>query len=268
MYFSLFNKKKYDITVLTNEMQLKELQPKFKCISLFDNTSVCKFLKENKIILLGGSILSLLKKTTVNDYDLYIKGDISVDDLKNKIKIYNQNNKYKLTFMYESKNSLSYNVNGLILQFITLEHLMHKNAKQIFDFIDFSICKCAYDFELEKFIFESEFIKSYNNNSIVFNPNTLYPISSLLRVEKYERKGYEFPTREMLKICFAINNLQIKTYKDVIIHLTAISTSYYADFLELLSTDNYKDLKFDGTEFFEIFDQYKNSREILNKLTV
>lgn len=264
---------------LKNEVKLENLYKEINNCFLFDNKKINNFLAENNIVLIGGAIVSLLNKTIVNDYDLYICSNITIEQLKQKIEKYNQkNNESNLTFLYESNNSISYKMNdinygnimtsSITLQFIKLPHLMNKTINEIFDSIDFSICKCAYSFTENMFIFNDEFLESYTSKFITFNMNTLYPISSLLRVKKYEQKGYNFLTEEMLKICFAINNLKIKTYKDVVLHLTAVSTSYYSDFLELLLTDDYKDMKFNGIEFFKLFDQYQTAKKIVNKLVI
>lgn len=253
---------------LKTTMKLDELEYSFSYTIIFNNKDVYNFLKDNKIILAGGSILNMLNKTKHNDYDLYIKGELSIEDLKKEIKKFNNKkdncNKFKL--QHESTNSISYLFGSEIFQFIKLKHLMNISINELFESIDFSICMCAYDFEEDEFNFSEMFIKSYETKEVVFNVNTIFPISSLLRIAKYENKGYFFSTQEILKISFAINKLNIKTYGDVIYHLTAVSTSYYSDFLDFLSSSEYKDFKFDGCEFFNLFEDYKDSNSLLNKL--
>lgn len=263
-----------------NNMQLKKevtLNSLYKDISdrFIFNNQINSFLAANNIVLIGGAITSLLNNKPVNDYDLYICNNLTIVQLKQKIQQYNeQTNESNLIFVYESKNSISYKIldNRLStyvkIQFITLPHLMNKTIEEIFNSIDFSICKCAYNFSTQTFIFDDEFLQSYKTKHITFNSNTLYPISSLLRVKKYENKGYSFTTHEMLKICFAINNLKINTYKDIVFHLTAVSTSYYSDFLELLLTDDYKDLPFNGIKFFELFNEYETAKNVTDELAI
>lgn len=253
--------------ILQEKMTLSQLEYRFSYSIIFRNKPIYNFFKENKLIIVGGSILSLLNKTTVNDYDIYLKSNITIEELKDIIKNFNEINSIKIRFLYESQNSICYKLGSDILQFIKLPHLMNKNCYQIFDNIDFSICMCAYDFEEERFIFHKSFIESYRSNSITFNIKTPYPISSLLRTKKYEKKGYIFNTKELLKICFTINRLNIKTYEDVINHLVGVSTSYYQDFLEYISSDYYKDMEFDCEQFFDLFYEFEKSKEVLQKLS-
>jgi hypothetical protein len=92
-------------------------------------------------------------------------------------------------------------------------------------------------------------------------------MSSLLRLEKYRLRGFFMNNMELLKIMFSIQNLKFNTYKDVANSICGISTTYYEEFVKFLKSDEYKDKQYNISEFFELYDQFIDAQEVMEKLT-
>lgn len=73
----------------------------------------------------------------------------------------------------------------------------------------------AFDFSTEQFILHSDFLKDNCYRTLRFNSNTVYPIISLLRVQKYEEKGYNISKSEFLRILLTCVKLNITSYKEL-----------------------------------------------------
>ena len=81
----------------------------------------------------------------------------------------------------------------------------------------------AYDLESD-FVFDGRFFIDNMSKSLVFNKNTLYPINSLFRVKKYQERGYNINTLELMKIALRISQMEIKTIGDIKNQVTGLSS--------------------------------------------
>lgn len=152
----------------------------------------------------GGAILSLVTKTEINDYDIYPK---SQSDFENIL--------YKLTdedcfIMNISDRAITLKSNSMkkdngertIVQVMFFDWF--ENSQKIFDKFDFTACMAAYDCDTKTYEFHPDFYPDVASKTLRFNQNTQFPVSSLLRTEKYKNKGFYLGKAESLKIAMCI----------------------------------------------------------------
>lgn len=90
-----------------------------------------------------------------------------------------------------------------------------KTPQEIFDKFDFTVCMGALECKSERFNFHTDFFKHNAQRYLQFNPNTSYPIISMLRVQKYVSRGYSISKSQMLRIIFRINSLSLSSWKEL-----------------------------------------------------
>jgi len=226
---------------------------------------VVRKLKKYNCYLAGGAITSLFCNREVNDYDIYFRNS---DDL--------------IAFLYESwgenwivmstDKAITVNLLGKNVQLIHFKYF--DNAYEIFNTFDFTVCMGAFDFVTESFVLHPDFLHHNSQRILKFNPNTAFPIVSLLRVAKYQEKGYEISKSEFIKIILTCMNLKIESYDDLKHHLGGMyginydrlfdeikdeqfSLSKAIDYISKLSYDDSHFEKYNVTEISSVEDLLK-----------
>ena len=99
------------------------------------------------------------------------------------------------------------------LQFI--HYKIFKDAHDIFNSFDFEHVMGAFDFATEEFILHENFMKTNAQRLMQFNPATDFPITSMMRVQKYKERGYTISKAQILRIAFTIANKEYTSWEDV-----------------------------------------------------
>ena len=194
-------------------------------------------LKENKCVLAGGAITSLMCGREVNDYDVYFTTQSGVDNVvANVLGVTEEehisefdliaNHVTERIFLTKDK------WNKTELQFI--HYKVYNDVQDIFNSFDFHACMGAFDFVTEEFVFHENFFKDNSQRNLTFNKNTDFPIVSALRVDKYREKGYKISKKEMLRVLFAVVNKDYNSWETVI---SEIGGLYGVTPEELFDTD-------------------------------
>ena len=156
--------------------------------------------------LAGGAIVSTFTKQPVKDYDIYFKSKQAFADA-----VYAAFDDYAYC-LNVSKRAVTFSHAGNILQFICCDFF--ETPQDIFDSFDFTVCMAALDLSEEgDFTFHEDFWKHNAQKYLSFNPKTKYPIASLLRVLKYQARGYTIGPGELLKIFLAGNCIDIGSWE-------------------------------------------------------
>lgn len=95
-------------------------------------------------------------------------------------------------------------------------------TQEIFDKFDYTINMGAFNFAEEVWEFDKRFMKHIAQKVLVLNPNTDYPIISMLRSDKYRARGYTISRRETMKLGVACSGLEIETWEDAKAHLSGM----------------------------------------------
>lgn len=179
---------------------------------------VYSLLKDMKCILAGGAITSIFSGAEVMDYDLYFTDKEGLSRLIAQVFGVSEEDHispFDLIAKFATNRSMlcvdKYNKNKL--QFI--HYKIFKDAHDIFNSFDFEHVMGAFDFATEEFVFHDNFFKSLAQRNIVFNPNTDFPIVSLMRVQKYKERSYKISKAQMLRVAFTIASRNYDSWEKV-----------------------------------------------------
>ncbi len=224
------------------------------------NNKLIDKLQEFNAMLCGGAILSVFTNSKINDYDFYFR----TKDDANSMSRWLSDNGYACVF--ESDNARSHS-KDIKIQIMGIKNpdLLAKSPNHIFDVFDFTCCMGAYDFKTKSFCLDSKFLTSIASKTLEFNPLTKYPICSLFRTIKYQRRGFQLNGLEMINIAMSINMVDIRTYGELITQLRGIDTELLNDFCETIKDK--KEEEFSVKDFFKLFNNWRDSLYDLNKKT-
>lgn len=207
------------------------------------DNEVIEILKKYDCYCCGGAIVSVFNHVPINDYDIYSvdKNNPSkiVEELQNigfelKVTSHNAYSLLRKSKKDETKKKLK-------IQIIKYENFCNKDIEKTFSYFDFNCCMGGYSFKDKKFYLDKYFLTDNIEKRLRFNPGTEYPICSLYRTIKYQKRGYTLPGIEIIKIALAINNLKMETYADLKKQLMGIDTQFLQPLTDkLLSEDNEK----------------------------
>lgn len=179
---------------------------------------VYELLKEMKVVLAGGAITSIFSGAEVMDWDLYVTDKEGLSRLLSLVYGVSEEDliaPYDLLVKFATNRSMlctdKYNKNKL--QFI--HYKIFKDAEDIFNSFDFEHVMGAFNFATEEFVFHDNFFKSLAQRNIVFNPNTDFPVVSLMRVQKYKDRQYKISKAQMLRVAFTIAGRDYDSWEKV-----------------------------------------------------
>lgn len=159
----------------------------------------------------GGAILSTVTRTEINDYDIYPK------NLAGLISIFDVINDIGGTITYISDKAISikcYNPEPIRIQILTFDWF--ESAAKIFDLFDFTVCMAAYDCDSHEYVFHDDFFTDLSSKLLRFNPKTKYPLASLVRLKKYNAKGFKANSTQLAAMGLALQNSNIpKSWKEL-----------------------------------------------------
>lgn len=186
---------------------------------------VIEAAKTNNALLAGGALTSLFTDSKINDYDLYFRNKY---DCANFIQGIGSCAVLQLT-----KKSVTLAIDNCVLQCIWFKYF--DSSEDIFNSFDFTINMAAYDFSADEFVIDVRFFTDLAIRKLVINPGTAYPINTLLRVSKYENKGYTIDPVELLKLSVAISKKELKTYGDLRVEISGVYGETYLGIPEDIS---------------------------------
>lgn len=166
-----------------------------------------KALKHFKAYIAGGTITSLFTNKDINDIDIYFRSEESALGFISDIW---ENGRYVVSHTKKATQILHGDVN---IQTIHFKYF--SSSEEIFDTFDFTACMGSFDFTTEQFILHPDFLKHNSQRILKFNSETAFPIVSLLRVQKYEDKGFSISKPEFIRIILTCMNLEINTYEEL-----------------------------------------------------
>lgn len=176
--------------------------------------------KNSEAYLAGGALTSLFTDSKINDFDFYFKDGNKCADFIESIQ-------GAVVVLQVTKRSITLKENniGCIIQCIIFEYF--DNAYNIFDKFDFTINMCAFDFSQNTFYMDDRFLPDLILRRLVINPNTLYPINTVFRIQKYKNRGYSISQEEILKLCILNSKQNIVTYGDLLNQISGIYGEEY-----------------------------------------
>lgn len=162
----------------------------------------------------GGAVLSVATKTPISDYDVYPKNleglsDIIVTLMEQKCFIVNMSDR---AITFKSNDVVDRDGNRAIVQVMIFDFF--PTPEHIFNLFDFTVCMGAFDCDTSEYTFHKDFYPDIATKTLRFNPNTAFPLASMIRVNKYVNKGYYINKFEFAKVALAIANKGLPTSWD------------------------------------------------------
>jgi len=173
-------------------------------------------LKKHQVIIAGGTITSLFTGTEINDIDLYFRNEESAIAF---IEEHWEDKELWVTCLTKKSVLLIKGKEPNIMKVQMIHFKYFERPEEIFNSFDFTVCMGAFDFADEQFHLHDDFMKHNSQRILKFNPNTDFPIVSLLRVHKYSTKKYTISKPEMVRIILKCATLDIDTIDKLKDHL-------------------------------------------------
>lgn len=195
-----------------------------------------EFLKAHKCMLAGGALTSILTKKDINDFDIYfkdrdsfvlslmdvrgIKDKLPLDDYPEDVEINQQYlDSYDFHYLCHTEKSVTFRPKYTEAVFQFIHQNFYNNVEEVFNDFDFTVNMVGYDFELDELIVHPEAMLHLAQRILVTNSGTKYPLISVLRVNKYQDRGYKISKKEMVKLLLAVSKLEFNSYEDVGKHI-------------------------------------------------
>lgn len=190
------------------------------------DSDILNMLGDLGCYIAGGAITSLFTNKSINDIDVYFPSRHSLLIALANIFGYAEKNtireedfygisQFSLIFsQYTEKSVMLPQANNKEnpIQFVYFKYF--SSPQEIFDTFDFTCCMGAYDIKKNEMVLHPDFLVHNAQKYLQYNPNTNFPINSLLRVRKYEERGYSISKSQMLRIIVSCMNKEIKTWED------------------------------------------------------
>lgn len=238
-----------------------------RLLSKADKEIIKNLINHNGYIA-GGAVLSAFVKSKINDYDLYFHTEHDIHQFVKSINAkdvflewanYDKRKKLRTTALKtillidKTHNAYTYLYKEQIYQVILA---FTGTPDEVFRYFDFSVCMGAYVPKLNEFVVNDQFLVDIVSKSMHFNIGTEYPIASMLRLLKYQKKGYSVSGIEIIKMALAINNLKIQTYSDLKKQLQGIDTQFLSELTSAFDQGVYKEKEFQFNEFLNMLEEY------------
>jgi hypothetical protein len=157
-----------------------------------EDKNIQKIIKEKSFIT-GGCIPSMLIDEFVNDYDIYFHTSVDVDIVREYFKSQKPDytKKYHVKLITDNAINLSDKIQ-LITKFTG-------SPSEVTDKFDWQHIKSYYDCNTEKLHLTSDVYQLVVEKDLIYTGSD-YPLSSLMRLKKYIKKGWNVSNTTILHI--------------------------------------------------------------------
>lgn len=166
-----------------------------------------KKLKKYEVFIAGGAITSIFNNLPINDIDLYFRSE------EHAIEFMEDAFSSSYITSHTNKATTMTGLSGKDVQAIHFDYF--ESTEDIFNSFDYTITCGAYCFKEDKFFLHEDFLKHNSQRILKFNPNTAYPIISLLRIKKYDERGYTISKSEYIRAVLSVMKMEINSYDEL-----------------------------------------------------
>jgi len=203
----------------------------------------------DSVLITGGAIVSLLEGNPPNDYDVYFKTEESCKAIANyysklerdydkAVKAYESAKaaglapsvapvKPEIFVSWRSSNAISLSNKVQIITRFT------GSAEEIHENFDYMHCMCVYDYSKNTLILPPDALECIINHELRW-VNSKFPLCSLLRMNKFIRRGWHINAGQVVKICLAINELDLKNPFVLKEQLLGVDSMYFRQLFRAL----------------------------------
>ena len=191
-------------------------------------TEIAKLIENSKMFILAGSCLN---KDEPNDFDVF---PVNVDfDFSGITKIAEKN---EIDVLHETKNALTVKIEDKIIQFCNYRKESLEELVRSFDFsncqVGIQIVNVGLTTSTGKVFYTEEWLECWITGEAVYTGSE-YPLSSLVRAEKYLQRGFISKKNYrcvILKILDNLLNRGFKNYDDYKDQLVSIDLNVFSSY--------------------------------------
>lgn len=169
-------------------------------------SAAAHFLPKGAIIA-GGALTSAFTGQPINDVDLYFKS--KEDFIEAVAEAYESS----LWCVAATDRAITFVSGDDVIQLMHFDFF--EDAEAVFDAFDYTIVMAAYDIDKAEFVFHEDFFKHAAQRFLRFHSGTRYPYGSLMRVLKYQDRGYKIGRSDMLRIGLALQKVELNSWEDL-----------------------------------------------------
>lgn len=163
--------------------------------------------KPKGAFIAGGALTSAFTGAPINDVDYYFKSKEAFMDAVSEA--YSE----MMWCVAATDRAVTFISNDNIIQLMLFDFF--PTAEAIFDAFDYTIVMAAYDLDSKEFIFHDDFLKHASQRYLSFHSGTRYPYGSLMRVLKYQQRGYTIGKGDLLRIALCCSQVPINSWDDL-----------------------------------------------------
>lgn len=155
----------------------------------------------------GGALTSAFTGMPINDVDFYFK---SKEDFINAVA---QAYEDSMWCVAATDRAVTFVNHDNVIQLMHFDFF--PTTEEVFDAFDFTVCMAAYDLDKKEFVFSEDFLKHASQRFLRFHSGTRYPYGSLMRVLKYQDRGYKIGKSDLLRIGLACQRVELTSWDEL-----------------------------------------------------
>jgi hypothetical protein len=155
----------------------------------------------------GGAVTSAFTGQPINDVDLYFKSRRAFECAV--ASAYDEG----LWCVHKTSRAVTFAYGDAVVQLVHFDWF--SDAHAVFDAFDFTCCMGAFDNDAKEFVFHDNFLKHASQRYLSFHAGSRFPFGSLLRVMKYQARGYTIGKGDMLRIALACHKTPVASWTDL-----------------------------------------------------
>jgi hypothetical protein len=155
----------------------------------------------------GGALTSAFTSAPINDVDFYFKSEQAF--IEAVADAYDSN----LWCLAATDRAITFADRDKVIQLMHFDFF--ESAEAVFDAFDYTVVMAAYDIDKEDFVFHEDFFKHAAQRFLRFHSGTRYPYGSLMRLLKYQDRGYKIGKSDLLRIGLACQRVELNSWDDL-----------------------------------------------------
>lgn len=155
----------------------------------------------------GGALTSVFTRREIKDVDIYFRSE---ESFRSAVESAYAD---ELWCVAATDRAVTFVDGSCVVQLMCFDWFDSPVA--IFDAFDFTACMAAYDIQAQEFVFHESFLKHAAQRHLSFHSGTRYPFGSLLRVLKYQSKGYSIGQGDLLRVALCCHRTPLNSWEDL-----------------------------------------------------
>jgi hypothetical protein len=205
-----------------------------KRINKYIEPKILEQVKLNNAFIAGGALTCIFQDKEPNDIDIFFKSNMIEYFEVFRMWL----NSYGIILL-ETDNAVTGQYYKNSIQLIK-PSCMYGTPEDVISKFDFTICMAAYDQnypEERRLVLDDRFLPDLGSKKLIYNPNSIRPLSTLNRLQKFIDRGYSISGIELIKLGLAINSRQIRTNSDLKNEILGIDSVFLKSYLNELSNE-------------------------------